>query len=59
MWIQTGMFLMMQSWSFYPRVSSAIDFVVPIPAFLFLNAAGSCTGGPETRFMEWESCWRC
>jgi sigma-B regulation protein RsbU (phosphoserine phosphatase) len=40
MWMQTGMFLMMQSWSFYPRVSSAIDFVVPIPAFLFLEAAG-------------------
>ncbi len=40
MWIQSGMFLMMQDWSFYPRVSSAIDYVVPIPAFLFLNAAG-------------------
>src|SRR5580704_6050499 len=40
MWMQSGMFLMMQSWSFYPRVSSAIDFVVPIPAFLFLDAAG-------------------
>src|SRR5580704_19094852 len=40
MWMQSGIFLMMQSWSFYPRVSSAIDFVVPIPAFLFLDAAG-------------------
>jgi phosphoserine phosphatase RsbU/P len=40
MWMQSGIFFMMQSWSFYPRVSSAIDFVVPIPAFLFLNAAG-------------------
>jgi sigma-B regulation protein RsbU (phosphoserine phosphatase) len=40
MWIQTGMFFMIQGWSFYPRVSSAIDFVVPIPAFLFLDAAG-------------------
>ena len=40
MWMQSGMFLLMQGWSFYPRVSSAIDFVVPIPAFLFLNAAG-------------------
>jgi sigma-B regulation protein RsbU (phosphoserine phosphatase) len=40
MWMQTSMFLMMQSWSFYPRVSSAIDFVVPVPAFLFLEAAG-------------------
>jgi phosphoserine phosphatase RsbU/P len=41
MWMQTGMFfLMMQGWSFYPRVSSAIDYVVPIPAILFLNAAG-------------------
>jgi sigma-B regulation protein RsbU (phosphoserine phosphatase) len=40
MWMQTGMFFMMQSWSFYPRVSSAIDYVVPIPALLFLNAAG-------------------
>ena len=40
MWMQSGMFLLMQPWSFYPRVSSAIDYVVPIPAFLFLNAAG-------------------
>jgi sigma-B regulation protein RsbU (phosphoserine phosphatase) len=40
MWMQTGIFLMMQDWSFYPRLSSAIDFIVPIPAFLFLNAAG-------------------
>jgi sigma-B regulation protein RsbU (phosphoserine phosphatase) len=40
MWIQSGMFLMMQDWSFYPRISSAIDYVVPIPAFLFLDAAG-------------------
>jgi len=41
MWMQSGiLLLMMQGWSFYPRVSKAIDFVVPIPAFLFLNAAG-------------------
>jgi sigma-B regulation protein RsbU (phosphoserine phosphatase) len=40
MWLQSGMFLMMQDWSFYPRISSAIDYVVPIPAFLFLDAAG-------------------
>jgi hypothetical protein len=40
MWMQSGIFVMMQDWSFYPRISSAIDFVVPIPAFLFLNAAG-------------------
>jgi len=40
MWMQTGIFLMGQSWSFYPRLSSAIDFLVPIPAFLFLDAVG-------------------
>jgi sigma-B regulation protein RsbU (phosphoserine phosphatase) len=40
MWMHSSMFFMMQSWSFYPRVSSAIDYVVPIPAFFFLNAAG-------------------
>ncbi len=40
MWMQTGIFFMMQNWSFYPRVSSAIDFLVPIPAFLFLDAVG-------------------
>src|SRR5580698_3040014 len=40
MWMHTGIFLMMQDWSFYPRVSSAIDYVVPIPAFFFLNASG-------------------
>jgi sigma-B regulation protein RsbU (phosphoserine phosphatase) len=41
MWMQSGMFSMLQGfWSFYPRVSSAIDFLVPIPAFLFLDAVG-------------------
>ena len=40
MWMHSGMFLMMQNWSFYARVSSAIDYVVPIPALLFLDAAG-------------------
>jgi phosphoserine phosphatase RsbU/P len=40
MWMQTGMFSMMLDWPFYPRVSSAIDYVIPIPAFLFLDAAG-------------------
>jgi phosphoserine phosphatase RsbU/P len=40
MWMQTGIFSMMQSWSLYPRVSSAIDYLVPIPAFFFLDAAG-------------------
>jgi sigma-B regulation protein RsbU (phosphoserine phosphatase) len=40
MWMQSGMFLLMQPWSFYPRISSAIDYIVPIPAFLFLDAAG-------------------
>jgi sigma-B regulation protein RsbU (phosphoserine phosphatase) len=41
MWMQSGiLLLMMQGWSFYPRVTKAIDFIVPIPAFLFLNAAG-------------------
>jgi sigma-B regulation protein RsbU (phosphoserine phosphatase) len=40
MWMQSGIFLMMQGGAFYPRISSAIDFVVPIPAFLFLDAAG-------------------
>ena len=41
MWIQSGVVLLiMQGWSFYPRVSHAIDFVIPIPVFLFLNAAG-------------------
>ena len=41
MWIKTDLLsLTMQGWSFYARLSSAIDFVVPIPSFLFLNAAG-------------------
>jgi sigma-B regulation protein RsbU (phosphoserine phosphatase) len=40
MWIQSGIFLMMQSWWFYPRISHALDFVVPIPALVFLDAAG-------------------
>jgi phosphoserine phosphatase RsbU/P len=41
MWIQTDIwFLMRRDWSFYPRVSSALDFIVPIPAFFFFKAAG-------------------
>ena len=41
MWIKADLVsLNMQSWSFFPRFRSAIDFVVPIPAFLFFNAAG-------------------
>jgi sigma-B regulation protein RsbU (phosphoserine phosphatase) len=41
MWIKTDLLgLTMQGSPFFPRVRSAIDFVVPIPAFLFFNAAG-------------------
>ncbi|MGD0268286.1 MAG: PP2C family protein-serine/threonine phosphatase [Candidatus Sulfotelmatobacter sp.] len=41
MWMQSQLlFLTMQEWPFYARVASAIDFVVPIPAILFLDAAG-------------------
>lgn len=41
MWIKADLLsLTMQNWSFFPRLRSAIDFVVPIPAFLFFNAAG-------------------
>jgi sigma-B regulation protein RsbU (phosphoserine phosphatase) len=41
MWIQSGLLsLTMQGSLFYPRLSHAIDFVVPIPSFLFLDAAG-------------------
>ena len=29
MWMQSGMFFMMQDWSFYPRVGSAIDYRRP------------------------------
>jgi phosphoserine phosphatase RsbU/P len=41
MWIKSDLLsLTMQGSSFYPRLSHAIDFVVPIPAFFFLDAAG-------------------
>jgi phosphoserine phosphatase RsbU/P len=41
MWMQSQLvFLTMQEWPFYARLASAIDFVVPIPAILFLDAAG-------------------
>ena len=41
MWIQTGLLTFtMQSWEWYPRFSAALDFVVGIPGFLFLDAAG-------------------
>ncbi|HEY6765109.1 MAG TPA: PP2C family protein-serine/threonine phosphatase [Candidatus Sulfotelmatobacter sp.] len=41
MWIQTRMLrLAFQYWSFYPSFRSAIDYLVPIPAFLFFNSSG-------------------
>jgi phosphoserine phosphatase RsbU/P len=41
MWMKTDLLsLTLQGWWLYPRLSSAIDYVVPIPAFLFLDAAG-------------------
>ncbi|MFZ0319017.1 MAG: PP2C family protein-serine/threonine phosphatase [Candidatus Sulfotelmatobacter sp.] len=41
MWIKSDLLsLTMQGSYFYPRLSHAIDFVVPIPAFFFLEAAG-------------------
>jgi sigma-B regulation protein RsbU (phosphoserine phosphatase) len=41
MWIKADLVsLTMHGWWFFPRVRSAIDFVIPIPAFLFFNAAG-------------------
>jgi phosphoserine phosphatase RsbU/P len=41
MWIKADLvFLTMQGWPFFPRISHAIDFVIPIPAFLFFDAAG-------------------
>jgi sigma-B regulation protein RsbU (phosphoserine phosphatase) len=40
MWIQSDLLsLTMQGSFFYPRLSHAIDFLVPIPAFFFLDAA--------------------
>jgi phosphoserine phosphatase RsbU/P len=41
MWIQTDlMAATMQGSMFYSRFRSALNLVIPIPAFLFLNAAG-------------------
>src|SRR5258708_25483856 len=41
MWMKSDMlFLTTRGWSFYPRLSSAIDYLVPIPSFFFLDAAG-------------------
>jgi sigma-B regulation protein RsbU (phosphoserine phosphatase) len=41
MWIQTDLLgLTVQGWSFFRTVSSAINFVIPVPAFLFFSAAG-------------------
>jgi phosphoserine phosphatase RsbU/P len=41
MWIRSGLMqLSMQGWWFYPRLMSAVDFTVPIPAFFFFKAAG-------------------
>jgi sigma-B regulation protein RsbU (phosphoserine phosphatase) len=41
MWIKADVLsLTMQGSPFFPRARSAIDFIVPMPAFLFFNAAG-------------------
>jgi phosphoserine phosphatase RsbU/P len=41
MWIKADLTsLTMRGWPFFPRFRSAIDFIVPIPAFLFFDAAG-------------------
>jgi phosphoserine phosphatase RsbU/P len=41
MWMKSSLIgLTMQDSFFYPRLRAATDFLVPIPAFLFLNAAG-------------------
>ena len=41
MWIKSDLvYLSLRDWFLFPRLRSAIDFVIPIPAFLFLDAAG-------------------
>jgi sigma-B regulation protein RsbU (phosphoserine phosphatase) len=41
MWIKSDLLsLTMQGSFFYPRLSHAIDFLVPVPAFFFLDSAG-------------------
>lgn len=41
LWIQSGMVALMLSGSaLYPRLSAAINYVIPVPAVLFLDATG-------------------
>jgi phosphoserine phosphatase RsbU/P len=41
LWIQSGLVeLTFHGASFYPRLRSGISFIVPLPGFLFFNAAG-------------------
>jgi phosphoserine phosphatase RsbU/P len=41
MWVQSSLLtITMQGSAWYPRASSALDFLVGIPGFLFLDAAG-------------------
>jgi phosphoserine phosphatase RsbU/P len=41
MWLRTDLLsLSMQGSWFFPRIAYALDFIVPLPAFLFLKAAG-------------------
>lgn len=41
MWMRSQLlYLTMQGSSFYFKITNAIDFVIPIPAFLFFDAAG-------------------
>jgi phosphoserine phosphatase RsbU/P len=44
LWIQAGLLnLTVQGSTFYPRLREGIDYIVPVPAFLFLNATGLLT----------------
>ncbi len=44
LWLQSGLFQMSANgWAFYPRLAFGIDYVIPVPAVLFLNATGLLT----------------
>ncbi len=44
LWLQSDLFRMSANgWAFYPRLTFGIDYVIPVPAVLFLNATGLLT----------------
>ena len=58
LWIQAGLLgVLVPHSALFERLRSGIDFLVPIPAFLFFDAADFFIGGAKSLATFWESFW--